>query len=193
MSQSFHNGFVPHVLVLVLAIFGIANGTAATKIITVNLKTHVQICRQKNASNWEVIDETGPADLTFEASLSEISTGFRISTAFVWRTRSKKGKPYSARFLAPVELRYDHGNGVLKADMRQEVVYDRKRANVLSTPTTELLSSPSGGLKGERVRGKLGTTPASVTLVSVCEFRPIDNSPPLILVCRDEYKFMPKN
>jgi hypothetical protein len=192
--RSFSNAFAGGTAILVAAMFGIANGHAATKPLQVKLKAHVQLFRQNADGSWETPDEAGPADLTFNANLIETGGGgFQISTAFVWRTRTKKGKPYSVRLLAPAEARYNPGNGTLTADARYEIIYDRKRSNVSSKPTTEFLSGPAGGLKGERVKGKIGTGTALVKLVSVNEFRPVDNSPPLILVCRDEYEFVPKS
>ena len=56
------------------AAFGLVVARTATRPLAVTVKSHIQIC-QKKGTKWVVIDEVGPANLTFNASLLEMAKG----------------------------------------------------------------------------------------------------------------------
>ncbi len=177
--------------VLAIAGFGGLAAYTITRLQTVDLKTHIQICQKTENGAWEVIDEVGPANLSFEASLIELANGKKVSSQFVWQTKTKKGRSYSARLLEPAHIDFKPMTRQFSADLIFEVTLDNKKARVQGKLTTESHAGPRGVIKGQRAEGMFGQNRTSLTLVSANEFNPGDESEPLMLVCRDEYTFTP--
>jgi hypothetical protein len=178
--------------VLLMAGFGGLAAFTAMRLQAVELKTHIQICQKTENGTWEVIDEVGPANLNFEASLIELANGKKVSSQFLWQTRTKKGRSYSVRLLEPAQIDFNPITQQFNADLIFEVTLDNRKARVQGKLTTESHAGPRGVIKGQRAQGLFGQNRTSLTLVSANEFGPVDGSEPLMLVCRDEYTFTPK-
>ncbi len=179
------------VLTIIIA-FGLVVAKTVTRPLDVQLRTHIKICQKTEKGAWEVIDEVGPANLTFRANLLELATGKKISTDYVWTTKTKKGRPYSVRLLDQAGVDLNPVTGKLESDLILEVKYSGKTAKVPVTLTTESRLGPLGNLKGKRASGILGRNPTTVTLVSANKFQPDRKSQPLMLVCTEEYKLSPR-
>jgi hypothetical protein len=158
----------------------------------VDLKTHIRICQQTEKGAWEVIDEVGPATLNFEASLLELANGRKASSRFVWQTKTKKGRSYTARLLDQADVDFNPATRQFTADLKFEVTLDGKKATVPGKLTTESLSGPLGAMRGKRAQGLIGRDRTSFTLVSANLFQPAGEPMPLMLVCTEEYKLTPK-
>lgn len=178
--------------ILAIAVFGGLVAYTTTRLMTVNLKSHIQICKKNEKGVWEILDEVGPANLSFDASFLDLTDSKKVSSQFIWRTKSKKGRPYSVRLLKPANVAFNPANGQFKAELIFEVTYDGKKANVPGKLTTESLTGPLGRLKGDRVSGLFGVNRSSMTLVSVNKYQPEHDSPQLMLICREAYTFTPK-
>jgi hypothetical protein len=177
---------------LLIAAAGGLVAHSLTKPQTIELKTHIRICQKTEKGAWEVIDEVGPATLNFEASLLELATGRKVSSQFVWQTKTKKGRSYTARLLDQADIDFNPATGQFVAGLKFEVTLDGKKATVPGKLTTESFSGPLGNLKGKRAAGILGKNATTMTLVSANSFQPAGESEPLLLVCREEYKLSPK-
>ncbi len=178
--------------VLAIAGFGGLVAYTITRTLTVNLKTHIQICQKTENGAWDVIDEVGPAQMSFEASLLELADGKKVSSQFVWQTKTKKGRSYGVRLLEPANIDFNPMTGQFGAHLMFEVTLDDRKAKVPGKLTTESHPGPRGTMKGQRARGLFGQNRTTMTLVSANEFKSGDESEPLMLVCRDEYTFTPK-
>ena len=178
---------------IVIATFGIVVARTVTRPLTVTVRTHIKICQKTDKGKWQVIDEVGPTTLTFNANLLELATGDKVSSAFVWQTKTKKGRAYSVRLLEPARIKFNPVNGRCDADLKFEITLDGKKASVPGRLTTESNAGPLGMLKGQRAKGILGRDRASFTLVSANTFQPSEETPALMLVCREEYTLTPKN
>ena len=85
--------------VIMISVFGLVVANTVTKPLNVELRTHIKICKEGKNNRWEVIDEVGPENLRFQASLLELAKGRNFKSDFVWNTKSKKGHPYRVRLI----------------------------------------------------------------------------------------------
>lgn len=162
-----------------------------TRPLDVRLRTHIEIYQRGQDGGWEMIDEVGPANRRFQATLLEMARGKEIGTDFVFRTKTKKGKDYSVRLLDPADVAFNPATGKFDADLVFEIGLDGKKARVEAKTTTEGRSTPVGSLRGKRAKGILGRSPTTVTLVSANELR-LPGEAPMLLVCEEEYRMTPK-
>ncbi len=170
--------------------FGIVFAKTVTRPMHVTVRTHIKICQKNNKGVWQKIDEVGPATLNFKANLLDLAKGKRVSSDYLFKTRSKKGKPYSVRLLKPADIFYNPVSGLFTGDLVYEISYGKKKATVPSKITTESMRGPLGLQKGMRAKGILAQKPMSVTLVSANNFNP-QGGAPLMFVCKEEYKLSP--
>lgn len=168
---------------------GLLIAETATRQQEVELTTHIEICEQTE-NGWEVVDEVGPSKVRFQASLLELASGTGGETAYVFRTTSKKGLPYSARLLEPAKLDVNPMSGRMTGALVLEVSYGEDTARVPARLTTETAQGPLGSRRGSAVRGALGLEPTTMTLVSANPF-PRPGGRPLTLVCTEEYRITP--
>lgn len=178
-------------LLFSITAFGLVVARTATRPLGVTLKSHIQICK-KNGDKWVVIDEVGPASMTFKASLLEMAKGGQMSTGFTWNTKTKKGKPYSVKLLGGARTKFGALNGKFEAELTYQITYDGKSARVPASLSTESGTSPMGKpMAGKRASGILGKSKTSFTLVSTNKFQPAGGKEHLLLVCREEYSMAP--
>ncbi len=182
------NGFLA--TVVVFSVVGVVHANTVTKQMDVELRTHIRICKETKEGKWEVIDEVGPSNLRFSASLLEMAKGQNLKSDFVWNTKSKKGHAYSARLVgdAKTDLKASRRFDV---DLIFEIKYAGKKARVPEKLTTDATAGPLGALRGQPLKGLLGKDATTMKLVSVNKFQPTGDEP-LMLVCTEEYKLLPK-
>ncbi len=164
---------------------------AATKPLEVSLNSHIKIFKQNNTGGWEQIDEVGPANLNFTASLSDLAASKKATTSFVWNAKTKNGHDYSVRLGGPVDLRYNPASGQLDGDFPFHITYRGKSANVAGKLTTESTPWPVENLRGQRAKGIFGVNPSEFLFVSANDFK-LPGEAPLKLVCREQYRIIPK-
>ena len=179
------------VLVVMVAAIGWLAADTATRPLDVQLRTHVRICQRAADGSWKLVDEAGPASLSFQASLWELSSSRRASSDFVWSTRTKNGHNYSVRLAEQANLGWNPASGQFDGDLPFEVTWDGKKARVAGRLTTESVPSPLGSLSGKRAAGVLGRGVITFTLVSSNDLR-FPGEAPMKLVCTEEYRLTPK-
>jgi hypothetical protein len=157
----------------------------------VQLKTHIKICKQNEKGIWELIDEAGPSIVNFRANLTELSSGRRATTDFIWRTKTKKGLDYAVRLSGPANLSYNPVSGQLDGTFPFEITLNGKRALVNGRSTTESIGGPLGQSRGKRASGVLGLHQSEFTVVSVNDLQ-LPGEAPLKLVCLEEYRLVPQ-
>jgi len=171
---------------------GLVFAAAVTRPMEVEVRTHIKILKKNPKGKWVRVDEVGPTNARFNASLLEMANGKNITSGFVFRTTSKKGKPYSARLLDKAEVNLNPVTGQLNAKLTYEVKYDGMTARVPAQITTESRSTPSGRMNGARVKGLLGKNKTSMTVVSANTMSIPGSSNTFLLVCKEQYKMKPK-
>jgi hypothetical protein len=176
--------------VLLIVAFGWILADAVTRPQSVHLKSQIRICKQSANGSWEQIDEAGPAQLNFSASLSDLASAKKANTDFVWRAKTKKGLDYVVRLASPADLSYNPANGQIDGNFVYEISYDGKTARVHGRLTTESAGSPLGNLQGKRATAILGVQPSDFTFVSTNEFQ-APGEAPLKLVSVEEYRLTP--
>lgn len=162
-----------------------------TKPLEVSLHAHIRIYQQNDVSVWEQIDDVGPANLNFSASLTDLVTGKKATTSFVWEAKTRKGYDYSVRLAAPVDLRYNPTNGQLDGEFPFQITYRGKSANVAGRLTTESVPWPLETLRGKRANGIFGINPSEFIFVSANDLH-LPGQSPFKLVCREQYRIIPK-
>ena len=181
-------------LVAVAALGLVALGAAAARIATrpldITLTSHIEIHQQVDG-RWQKVDEVGPENLTFSASLAELANQKKVRTTFQWRTQSKKGKPYSVRLVGDADTRFNPMNGKFDADLSYEISYDGETAIVPAKVTTGGRSNPVRALSGRPAQGVFGVEKSSFTLVSANSFRPAGGTE-YLFVCREQYTMTPR-
>ncbi|MFQ5605866.1 MAG: hypothetical protein ACE5HS_21560 [bacterium] len=173
-------------------VFGFVVAKTVTRPLDVDLRIHIKICQKTDKGRWEVVDEVGPKNLKFTASLHELATGKNVGTDFVWTTKTKKGRSYSARVLQSAKVDVNPVTGKFKSEPVFEIKLDGKTAKVPAKYTTEAVPGPLGTARGKRAKGVFGKDRTTVTLVGVLKFQPAGESVPLLLVSTEEYKLSPK-
>ena len=179
-------------IIILFVAFGLLVAKTVTKPLDVELRTYIKICKEIKKGSWEVIDEVGPSNLRFNASLLEMAKGQNLKSDFVWKTKSKKGHPYNVRLLGDAKTNLKAATRRFDVDLMFEITYAGKKATVPGKLTTDALFGPLGGLRGQPIKGILGKDATTMKLVSVNKFQPSSKSKPLMLVCTEEYKFSPK-
>jgi hypothetical protein len=175
-----------------VALLGIIVADAVTKPLSVQLRSDIQICKKDEKGGWTLIDEVGPANLQFDASLVDLAAGSKIQSSFVWTAKSKNGQDYSVRLAEPADIKFDVKSGQLTGDLKFSVSWKGKSAIVPAHITTESLSTPLGAKAGKRAHGLLGLEPVSVSVVSANDLQLAGEASPLKLVCLEEYTLTPK-
>ena len=191
MSRTTVKKSIGIMLFTVLFSLGWILADAVTKPLEVSLNSHIKIFKQKNTGGWEQIDEVGPANLNFTASLSDLAASKKATTSFVWNAKTKNGYDYSVRLAAPVDLRYNPANGQLDGDFPFQITYRGKSARVAGKLTTETIPWPVETLRGQRAKGIFGINPSELIFVSANDLQ-IPGEAPLKLVCREQYRITPK-
>ncbi|MFQ5605865.1 MAG: hypothetical protein ACE5HS_21555 [bacterium] len=179
-------------IVIVIIAFGLVVASTVTKPLDISLRAHIKICKKTEKGKWEVIDEVGPENLNFSATLLELARDSKLSSSYVWNTKTKKGRTYRVRLLEQAKVDFNPVNGRLGSDLRFEVTIGDKKAIVPAKLTTDSMPGPLGNLRGKRAKGILGRDTSTMTLVSANKFQPTGEKDPLILVCTEEYTFSPK-
>jgi len=177
--------------IIVFVAFGLLFARTVTRPLDVELRIHIKICQKTEKGKWEVIDEVGPKNFNFRASLLELVKERKVSTDVVIAATSKKGKPYKARLLGPAKIDYNPVTGRIQGEMIYEITYGKKTTRVPGKFTTDTQPSPAGDLRGQRAKGILGIERTTVKVVSALTFTSGD-SPPLMLLSTEEYKLTPK-
>lgn len=173
-----------------VATAGVVVADTLTRPLDVHLRTWIEIYREEDGA-WKKVDEVGPENVRFEASLLEMARGEGIGTDYVLRATSKAGEPYSVRLARDADVDFDPASGRFEADVEFEVTYAGRRAIVRARPSTETRFGPAGATRGRRADGVLGRGPTTFTLVSVNEAAFEDGSP-MMLVTREEYRMIPR-
>lgn len=178
------------IAVVTISAFGWMIADTVTRPLSVQLKVHIRICEQTD-QGWKVVDEAGPAVLNFQASLLDLGSSKKVSSTFVWTTKTKNGRQYSVRLADAANIHYNPASGQFDGDLPFEVTLDGKTARVAGKLTSELISSPIGSLKGKRAQGTPGLSPTTVTLVSANNLL-LPGQKPILLVCTEEYTLTPQ-
>lgn len=173
-------------------VFGAIVADTVSKPLSISLRSHIEVCKKTDQGGWEVIDEVGPSQLQFQASLLELANAKKVSSDFTWSTRSKKGQQYSVRLLEPANVNYNPATGQLSGDLKFDITWGDKKVTVPARITTETLSSPVGSRSGKRANGILGVGATTMTLVSANDLLLPGESVPLKLVCTEEYTLTPR-
>ena len=173
------------------AVTGVVVADTLTRPHDVHLRTRIEIYQEVEEGDWEKIDEVGPENLRFEASLLDVARGSQVGTDFVFQARTKQGKSYSVRLAGPAHVSFNPATGRSDGDMAFEVTYDGATARVLARPTTETRFGPDGSLRGRRGQGVLGRGPVSFAVVSVNELE-LPGRSPMMLVTHEEYRMTPR-
>jgi len=179
-------------VVILISVFGLVVANTVTKPLNVELRTHIKICKEGKNNKWEVIDEVGPENLRFQASLLEMASGRNFKSDFVWNTKSKKGHPYRIRLIGDAKTDLKAATRRFDVDLMFEISYAGKKATVPGKLTTDVRFGPLGGLRGQPIKGILGKDATTMKLVSVNKFQPAGQDAPLMLVCTEEYKLSPR-
>src|SRR5262245_55040922 len=106
------------VVVGALFVFGAIVADAVRKPMDVALKCHIQVCKKGPGGTWQVIDELGPANMNFQASLLDMANGKQLNTDFKWVTKSKNGIEYSAKLMQPANISFNPVTGLLEGDVK---------------------------------------------------------------------------
>ena len=191
IRRKIKNRFLIATIILFVA-FGLLVAKTATRPLDVELRIHIKICKKTEKGKWEVIDEVGPKNVNFRASLLELAKDRKVSSDVVIAATSKKGKPYKARLLGPAKIDYNPLTGRIQGEMIYEITYGKKTTSVPGKFTTDVQPSPVGDLHGKCAKGILGIDRTTVKVVSALTFAPVGESQPLILVSTEEYKLTPK-
>lgn len=162
-----------------------------TKPMNVGLHADIQVYKKGADGTFQQVDEIGPADLQFQASLVEIVSGNQFDTSFVWNATSKNGIPYSIRLSQPAGIKFNPGNGQFDGDGQFEMNYGGKSGKTPGHLTTESVAAPAKMLKGARAHGILGLAQTTATLVMVNETVLEGESSPTRFVCTGDYTFTP--
>ncbi len=178
--------------IILFVAFGLLVAKTVTRPLDVGLRIHIKICKKPEKGKWEVIDEVGPKDVNFRASLLELVKERKISSDVVVAATSKKGKPYKARLLGPAKIDYNPVTGRIQGEMIYEITYGKKTTKVPGKFTTDFQPGPLADLRGQRAKGILGIDRTTVKVVSVLTFAPTGDSQPLMLLSTEEYKLTPR-
>ena len=191
IRRKIKNRFLIATLILFVA-FGLLVAKTVTRPLDVGLRIHIKICQKAEKGKWQVIDEVGPKNVNFRASLLELVKERKVSSDVVIAATSKRGKPYKARLLGPAKIDYNPVTGRIQGEMIYEITYGKKTTRVPGKFTTDAQPSPVGDLHGKRAKGILGIDRTTVTVVSALTFSPTGDSQPLMLVSTEEYKLTPR-
>jgi hypothetical protein len=178
------------VFLFLLGAFGWLVADTATKPLNVQLRAHIKICQKADDGSWKLIDEAGPANLNFQATVWDFASGKKAASDFVWSTKTKNGKPYSVRLAGQADLKWNAG-GQLDGDLPFEITLDGKTARVAGKLTTESMQTPIGMLRGKRASGIPGIDTSAFTFVSANDLQ-LPGEKPMKLVCTEEYRLVPK-
>jgi hypothetical protein len=176
---------------LAVGAVGLLVADTLTRPLDVQLKVRIDIY-EEDGGTWKVVDEIGPANLRFDATLLEMASGGKVGTDFVFRTTTRKGRDYSVRLADPADVSFNPAIGRFEGDLVFEVTLGGKSARVVARPTTETRFGPAGPLRGRRAQGVLGRGPITFTVVSVNELD-LDGEKPMILVTSEEYRMVPRD
>jgi len=163
----------------------------ASRPLSVQLRTHIKFCQKTPAGTWQVMDEAGPVNLSFNANLLEIAGAQRVDSDFVWNTQTQKGRAYSVRLSGAADIRFNPVTGQFEGKLPLELTLNGRKANITANLTTESIVGPIGALNGKRAQGVPGRTPTTVTFVSANNVQ-WPGQAPFILVCREEYRLSPR-
>ncbi len=178
--------------IILFAAFGLLVAKTVTRPLDVGLRIHIKICKKAEKGKWQVIDEVGPKNVNFRASLLELLKERNVSSDVIVAATSKKRKPYKARLLGPAKIDYNPVTGRLQGEMIYEISYGKKTTKVPGKFTTDFQPSPLGDLRGQRAKGILGIDRTTVKVVSALTFAPTGDSQPLMLLSTEEYKLTPR-
>lgn len=112
--------------VILFVAFGLLVAKTVTRPLDVELRIYIKICQKTGKGKWEVIDEVGPENFNFRASLLELVKERKVSTDVVIAATSKKGKLYKARLLGPAKIDYNPVTGRIQGEMMYEITYGKK-------------------------------------------------------------------
>ena len=176
---------------ITVAVAGAVVADTLTRPHDVHLQTRIDIYEEVEEGDWEKVDEVGPENLRFEASLLDVARGSQIGSDFVFQTRTKKGQDYRVRLVSPANVEFNPATGRSDGELVFEVTLGGDTARVVARPTTESRFGPTGSLRGRRAQGILGRGPVSFTVVSVNELE-LPGKNPMILVTQEEYRMTPR-
>lgn len=176
-----------------VCVVGAMIAETVTKPMDVDLQTSIQVCK-KSDKGWEVIDQLGPANLKFEASMIDMAMGKQFDSKFKWSTMSKNGVEYSARLSQPVTMSFDPMTGKMEGDVKFDCTWNKMAGKIMGHLTTDSVSGPLGAVNGKRAKGMMGSDPMTLTLVSANDltFPGNKDAMPLKLVCTETYTLTPK-
>lgn len=169
---------------------GLLVADTLTRPLDVRVRTKIDLYQRDGAGDWKKVDGISPSDRRFQATLLEMARSKKVGTDFVFRTKTREGRTYSARLVDAADVNLDPTTGKFEADLTFEIGLDGKSARVDAHLTSESRAGPAGTLRGRRARGVLGRSPTTVTLVSANELR-LPGEAPILLVCEEEYRLIP--
>lgn len=183
---------------LVATVVLVALGAAAlvvadtvTQPLDVHLQSRIEIFEKDETGQWQAVDEVGPVNRRFEATLLELASGHEIGSDFAFQATTKKGREYSARLARPAKIDYNPATGRFDADLVFEIGLDGQTARVPARLTTESRGGAGRTLRGARAQGVLGRGQTTMTLVSANEMR-LPGGESLLLLCEERYRLIPK-
>ena len=92
IRRKIKNRFLIATIILFVA-FGLLVAKTATRPLDVELRIHIKICKKAEKGKWQVIDEVGPKNVNFRASLLELVKERKVSTDVVVAATSKRANP----------------------------------------------------------------------------------------------------